>query len=81
LSRLQQRSTTLRRARSGGALRGFEDLRDEHTGWVQRLHATLFHQGAPAAEGDLLSALARRRLEAGTGSRSTSARRSALTCP
>jgi transposase len=45
----------------------FKDLRDEHTGWVQRLHATLFHQGAPAAEGDLLSALARRRLEAGTG--------------
>jgi transposase len=25
----------------------FKDLRDEHTGWVQRLHATLFHQGAP----------------------------------
>jgi transposase len=45
----------------------FKDLRDEHTGWVQRLHATLFHQGAPAADGDLLGAQARRRLEAGVG--------------
>jgi transposase len=24
------------------------DLRSEHTGWVQRVHAVLFHQGAPA---------------------------------
>src|SRR3954453_8012172 len=37
----------------------FKDLRDEHTGWVQRLHATLFHQGAPAPDGDLLVPQAR----------------------
>ena len=38
-----------------------------HTSWVQRLHATLFHHGAPAAGGDLLGTQQRRRLEAGTG--------------
>ncbi|MCD2193679.1 transposase [Actinomycetospora endophytica] len=43
----------------------FKDLRDEHTGWVQQLRGTLFHQGAPAADGDLLGAEKRRRLEAG----------------
>ena len=26
----------------------YHDLRAEHTAWVQRLHAVLFHQGAPA---------------------------------
>jgi transposase len=26
----------------------YKDLRDEHTGWVQRVHATLFHHGVPA---------------------------------
>ncbi|WP_214369700.1 IS110 family transposase [Pseudonocardia sp. H11422] len=56
----------------------FKDLRDEHTGWVQRLHATLFHHGAPAAEGDLLAAAARRRLEQGTGL-SPAARQAVLT--
>ena len=25
----------------------YKDLRDEHTAWVQRVHATLFHQGVP----------------------------------
>ncbi len=45
----------------------FKDLRDEHTGWVQRLHATLFHLGAPAPDGDLLAPQTRRRLEVGTG--------------
>ena len=29
----------------------YHDLRAEHTGWVQRIHATLFHQGAPAFHG------------------------------
>jgi len=24
----------------------YKDLRDEHTAWVQRVHATLFHQGS-----------------------------------
>jgi len=26
----------------------YHDLRRDHTAWVQRVHATLFHQGAPA---------------------------------
>ena len=26
----------------------YHDLRAEHTAWVQRIHAVLFHQGAPA---------------------------------
>src|SRR4051794_28939070 len=43
----------------------FKDLREEHTGWVQRIHAILLHQGAPAITGDLLGADNRRRLEAG----------------
>lgn len=30
----------------------YHDLRSEHTAWVQRVHAVLFHQGAPAF-GDL----------------------------
>src|SRR3954468_25035279 len=43
----------------------FPDLRAEHTAWVQRIHAILLHQGAPALTGDLLGADNRRRLEAG----------------
>src|SRR6516162_6208216 len=32
----------------------YNDLRREHTAWVQRIHAVLFHQGAPAlGEGTL----------------------------
>jgi transposase len=42
----------------------FKDLREEHTAWVQRIHAILLHQGAPAMAGDLLGADNRRRLEA-----------------
>ena len=42
----------------------FKDLREEHTAWVQRIHAILLHQGAPAIAGDLLGAGNRRRLEA-----------------
>jgi hypothetical protein len=35
-------------------LETYHDLRREHTAWVQRIHAVLFHQGAPAlAEGTL----------------------------
>ena len=26
----------------------YQDLRRDHTGWTQRIHAVLFHQGAPA---------------------------------
>src|SRR4051812_34525265 len=29
----------------------FRDLREEHTAWVQRVHAVLLHQGAPAIAG------------------------------
>jgi transposase len=29
-------------------LETYNDLRREHTAWVQRIHAVLFHQGAPA---------------------------------
>jgi transposase len=43
----------------------FRDLREEHTAWVQRIHAILLHQGAPAIAGDLLGVDNRRRLEAG----------------
>jgi transposase len=45
----------------------FKDLREEHTAWVQRLHATLFHQGVPAVAGDVLASAQRQRLQAGTG--------------
>jgi transposase len=46
----------------------FKDLRDEHTGWVQRIHAILFHHGVPAGDGgDLLTGERRRRLQAGDG--------------
>ena len=35
-------------------LEAYHDLRAEHTAWVQRIHAVLFHQGAPAlGEGTL----------------------------
>jgi transposase len=50
-----------------GLLQLFKDLRDEHTGWVQRIHAILFHHGAAAAVGDLLGPQSRRRLDAGIG--------------
>ena len=43
----------------------FRDLREQHTAWVQRIHAILLHQGAPAITGDLLGTDNRRRLEAG----------------
>jgi hypothetical protein len=29
-------------------LEAYHNLRAEHTAWVQRIHAVLFHQGAPA---------------------------------
>src|SRR3954454_25406799 len=45
----------------------FKDLREQHTGWVQRIHAILLHHGVPAVAGGLLSADNRRRLEAGEG--------------
>src|SRR5919112_3813054 len=45
----------------------FRDLREQHTGWVQRIHAILLHHGVPAVSGGLLSLDNRRRLEAGEG--------------
>ncbi len=45
----------------------FRDLREEHTAWVQRIHAILLHHGVPAVTGGLLSLDNRRRLEAGEG--------------
>ena len=32
-------------------LETYHDMRAEHTAWVQRIHAVLFHQGAPAVHG------------------------------
>jgi transposase len=37
-------------------LRLYKDLADERVGWIQRLHATLFHMGAPAIRAGLLTA-------------------------
>ena len=31
-------------------LETYHDLRREHTAWAQRIHAVLFHQGAPAPD-------------------------------
>jgi transposase len=45
----------------------FKDLREQHTAWIQRLHAILLHHGAPALSGNLLGGENRRRLEAGAG--------------
>ena len=45
----------------------FRDLREQHTAWVQRVHAILLHRGAPAVTGGLLGLDNRRRLEAGEG--------------
>ena len=45
----------------------FKDLHEEHTAWVQRLHATLFHQGVPAVAGDVLASAQRHQLETGAG--------------
>ncbi|MBM7808065.1 hypothetical protein JOD57_003902 [Geodermatophilus bullaregiensis] len=45
----------------------FRDLREQHTAWVQRIHAILLHHGAPAVTGGLLGLDSRRRLEAGAG--------------
>jgi transposase len=46
----------------------YKDLRDEHTAWVQRIHATLFHQGAPGlGTGGVTSPAGRARLESGDG--------------
>lgn len=45
----------------------YRDLREEHTAWTQRIHATLFHQGVPCLAGRLGDPQARAVLEHGTG--------------
>src|SRR6266480_7701647 len=46
----------------------YKDLRDEHTAWVQRVHATLFHHGVPQlGNGGVTSPAGRARLQAGEG--------------
>lgn len=46
-------------------LETYRDLTVEHTGWMQRIHAVLFHQGAPQlGEGGLRSQQGRARLRA-----------------
>jgi transposase len=43
----------------------YRDLREEHTAWGQRIHATLFHQGVPGLAGRLSDPRARALLEHG----------------
>ena len=45
----------------------YHDLREEHTAWMQRIHATLFHHGVPVGEQALLTLQGRSRLEIGEG--------------
>jgi transposase len=40
----------------------YQDLRRDHTAWMQRIHAVLFHQGAPAWGDGLSGGQARERL-------------------
>ena len=47
-------------------VRLYKALLDEHTAWLQRVHATLFHHGVPA-ERNLLAPHRRQRLERGSG--------------
>jgi hypothetical protein len=37
-------------------LETYHELREQHTGWLQRIHAVLFHQGAPSLAGSLAPA-------------------------
>ena len=48
-------------------VRLYKDLRDERTDWIQRIRATLYHQGVPALPGGVLAAGNRAALEAGAG--------------
>jgi transposase len=43
----------------------YRDLREEHTAWAQRIHATLFRQGVPSLAGRLSDPQARAVLERG----------------
>lgn len=43
-------------------LETYHELSEAHTGWVQRIHAVLFHQGAPSLAGSLNSAAGQAKL-------------------
>jgi hypothetical protein len=43
-------------------LETYHELREQHTGWLQRIHAVLFHQGAPSLAGSLDTEAGRARL-------------------
>jgi transposase len=43
----------------------YRDLREEHTAWAQRVHATLFHPGVPSLAGRLADPPARTALQRG----------------
>jgi transposase len=43
----------------------YRDLREEHTAWTQRIHATLFHHGIPSLAGRLSDPRARSLLQRG----------------
>jgi transposase len=48
-------------------LETYHELHEAHTGWVQRIHAVLFHQGAPSLAGSLDTADGQARLAEITG--------------
>jgi transposase len=43
-------------------VRLYKDLVDERTGWLQRVHATLFHHGVPAVKTSLVTAAGRQQV-------------------
>ena len=43
-------------------MRLYKDLLDERTGWLQRVHASLFHMGVPELQVTAMSAVGRERL-------------------
>jgi transposase len=43
-------------------VRLYKDLLDERTGWLQRVHASLFHMGVPELQVTAMSAVGRQRL-------------------
>ena len=45
-------------------VRLYKDLVDERTGWLQRVHATLFHHGVPAVGASLVTVAGREQLTA-----------------
>jgi transposase len=48
-------------------LETYHELHQAHTGWVQRIHAVLFHQGSPSLSGSLHTADGQARLTKITG--------------